>query len=149
MSRYFHEFSLLVYAYQFWENKRASKVVDAAASWCCSIFWMNPSGLTDCLICKHLSCIFRYPGLSFSLCMNNFITLLFFQFFKDKYVQREAMRERMRHYTVITPPFMNHPHPPLPFAPIYPPGFVGGDYDRDPPGFPQGRDWFVWAWPQC
>ena len=56
------------------------------------------------------------------------------------------MREQMRSYRVLIPPDFMRPRPfpfnpdPFgigqmgigPYGPTYPPGFIGGDYDRDP-----------------
>ncbi len=45
---------------------------------------------------------------------------------------RQRLREEMRQRTRVMPPFIERPDPPFPFSPVYPPGFIGGDYDRDP-----------------
>ncbi|CAH1783023.1 unnamed protein product [Owenia fusiformis] len=56
--------------------------------------------------------------------------------YKDTYLLRREMRrralEQSRQFVPGWPPYVGQPHPPLPATPIYPPGFIGGEYDRDP-----------------
>ncbi|XP_035669315.1 F-box only protein 7-like [Branchiostoma floridae] len=96
-------------------------------------------------VCKDLHSVandqslwrFRYLR-DFGDIKNKTSTLDWKELYKKHYQDRKKAREWMRHQRSFhpPPPPWAIPTPPHSFPPTYPPGFIGGDYDRYPPGMP-------------
>ncbi|XP_019636359.1 PREDICTED: F-box only protein 7-like [Branchiostoma belcheri] len=96
-------------------------------------------------VCKDLNSVandqslwrFRYLR-DFGEFKNKTSTLDWKELYKKHYQDRKKAREWMRHQRSFhpPPPPWAIPTPPHSFPPTYPPGFIGGDYDRYPPGMP-------------
>ncbi|CAH1246839.1 FBXO7 [Branchiostoma lanceolatum] len=96
-------------------------------------------------VCKDLHSVandqslwrFRYLR-DFGEFKNKTSTLDWKELYKKHYQDRKKAREWMRHQRSFHPPRPPWaiPTPPHSFPPTYPPGFIGGDYDRYPPGMP-------------